>query len=190
MLTKIRDRNLNTKEIWDRFYKEMPMPVMKKRLSFYEAACSYITKPKSSVVDIGCGSGYGMYYLIQHNSYIENIHGFDISSTACDISRMQGIHAYCLDITKQDISSLKTDYITLLETLEHLDNPMEVVDKCLECCGSLIITVPYKEACKKEELHVYTGFDEDTFKDYDVLWTEIIRNRRNILFVLKGKYYE
>ena len=93
----------------------------------------------------------------------------------------------CGDIMNDAVPIIpECDYITIVQTLEHLENPKEVIKKCLTKCNNLVITVPYREKGFKTQEHIITGFDENSFKEFEVIKCETIRKRRNLLTILKG----
>lgn len=87
-----------------------------------------------------------------------------------------------LDILKQPLPE-KYDFITIVQTLEHFDDPFPVIEKCLDSTRkSLIIIVPFRQLCGKDQdslqgqsfkrsEHRYS-FDRDTFSCFDA---EVVR---------------
>ena len=119
-----------------------------------------------SLLDVGCAMGDGCE-LLQDEFPKARITGIDISDGGIEKAkrRTKCVEYRCLDIFKEPISG-KYDYITIIETLEHFDNPFPVVENCLAHVEkALIVSVPYKDPPTLASEHRYT-FDENTFADY------------------------
>ncbi len=122
----------------------------KKRLyqetkwEFKEAAS--IIKDKSSVLDVGCGSGSFFDALKGKNC---NCYGLDKSDFAVDLLKSKGI-----EFSNEPIESFaeknigKFDYVTGFQILEHVKHPGKFINcmvKMLKKDGVLIIAVPNNE---------------------------------------------
>lgn len=99
----------------------------------------YAIDKKMPIVDIGCGSGH-LVDMISDLGY-ENVSGCDPYISEDSIST-QGNHLF-----KKDIFELKDKYqiIMMIHTLEHISNPIEVVERAgqlLDDLGTLIVEVP------------------------------------------------
>lgn len=188
--------NLNSKKYWD------------KRLSRFEKSwrdenyyhiINFLPKNKPfSLLDVGCALGDGCVYL--HKKFPKaKIIGTDISTTGIAKARKynkdKNIEYLVLNILKQPLPQ-KYDYITIVETLEHFDDPFIVVDKCLKYVKkALIISTPYtpEETGKINKVgeHRY-NFNKTTFKNYKVKKTHITQylkstNNRCIVYELLPK---
>jgi 2-polyprenyl-3-methyl-5-hydroxy-6-metoxy-1,4-benzoquinol methylase len=163
--------NPNSRGYWD------------KRLSMYdnfwrnENYCHILDllpqDKEFSLLDIGCAMGDGCE-LLQEKFPKAKITGVDISSVGIEKAKQKtkSVQYFVLDILKHPIPK-KYDYITMIETLEHFDNPFAVVDKCLKYVRqSLIISAPYynqkhySEKMANLSEHRY-NFDEKTFTNYN-----------------------
>ncbi len=125
-----------------------------------------------SLLDIGCAIGDGCE-LLQQQFPTARIAGCDISRVGIQKAKKRStkVQYFVLDVLRDTIPD-KYDYITIVETLEHFDDPFVVVDKCLRHVGeSLIISAPYKQ--KKSSGKILNGsehrraFDEETFGKYN-----------------------
>lgn len=96
---------------------------------------------KGRVLEIGCSTGI-MLSLLQKRGFV--VQGVEVSKNAIDVARKKGIDVLIGDFNKLKINE-KFDVVILNHTLEHLDNPLEVVEKInslLSPGGLLYIDVP------------------------------------------------
>jgi trans-aconitate methyltransferase len=160
--------NTNTKKYWNQ-----KMTVNSSSEDFrYKYFLEFL--PKNSyfyLLDIGCAFGDGCI-LLKNNFPQADINGADFSEVRIKKAKQKSnkINFFVLDIAKEE-PSLKYDYITLIHTLEHFNDPFPIVDKCLRFVNkALIIEVPYIKNFKspylyRKGLHRYL-FNENTFSKY------------------------
>jgi len=160
--------NLNTKEFWD---KKLGSKGDFWRDAHYRHLSDVFPRDKKlSLMDLGCAIGDGPRYLKGEFDNLD-ITGADISTVAIDKAKnLNDKNNYIvLDILKDEIPE-HYDYITIVETLEHFENPFFIVDKCLNKCETLIISVPYTEDYEGKidfvDEHRY-AFNEKTFEEYN-----------------------
>ncbi|MDY7033285.1 MAG: class I SAM-dependent methyltransferase [Thermodesulfobacteriota bacterium] len=150
-----------------------------------------------TLLDIGCALGDGCELL--HERFPKaRITGIDISDVG--ISKAQaknsGVQYMVLNILKEEIPYMY-DYITIIETLEHFDDPFLIVNKCLtHVRNALVISVPYTPDKPSGPVpgvgeHRYL-FNEKTFIDYNqgfLKVTDYIKatQSRCIIYHLKPK---
>jgi len=81
-----------------------------------------------SVLDVGCGDGAILQYLIEHKAV--EAHGLDISERAVAHCRAQGLDVWLADVTQpESLNALaEYDYITLSEIIEHIPTPEGLLD--------------------------------------------------------------
>jgi SAM-dependent methyltransferase len=119
-----------------------------------------------SLLDIGCALGDGCE-LIQGQFPKAKITGVDISKTGIQKCRQknQDISYFVLDVLKNDLPGTY-DFISVIETLEHFDNPFFILNKCLPYAKkSVIVSVPYSPGYTGRIVrgeHRY-AFNEKTF---------------------------
>jgi len=121
-----------------------------------------------SLLDIGCAIGDGCELL--HRKFPKaKIKGTDISKIGIEKAKQKTkkVHYFTCDILKDPIPG-SYDYVTIIETLEHFDNPFFVITKLLQHVKkSLIVSVPYNPnftgKINKQE-HRYS-FNKNTFAD-------------------------
>lgn len=123
---------------YEEYWGEMQDINIKERTRIF----SKIIKPGSTVLDIGCGTGTNLKYLIENNNVIAE--GIDISSTAVQIAKKRGINAWVSDITQEQLNlDKKYDYILLSEVLEHIASPETLLSKLKEKFEEgVIVSVP------------------------------------------------
>lgn len=101
-----------------------------------------VIKEKSSVLDIGCGNGDFLSYLMK----CKNIEAFgiDISKTAISQANEKGIMGGVADITSPSFRLKRFyDYITMLDVLEHIQDPEIIMEKVKDrFVKKLIISIP------------------------------------------------
>lgn len=162
-MKRVLKKNINTKERWDKLLGNGEWG--KERGKIYLKVKKYLPKKrKITALEIGCANGHG---LIELAKKVKNV-----NFEACDFSdkgikqakKLYGkkIKFFVHDIYKDKLKK-NYDYILIIETLEHINNPKKAIKKYLKYYNEkLIVTVPYKERGWKE--HVYS-FDKNSFKD-------------------------
>ena len=123
----------------------------------------------SSVVEVGCSTGYGSQFLPRSIAYL----GLDYDPIIIDVASNQNWGQNRLfevaDVNTYDIPICDT--IIAFEVIEHLENGLDIVEKLKQRCDRLLITVPLNEPVgfwgEHHKLHGLnqTHFPEFTF-DY------------------------
>lgn len=95
-----------------------------------------------TLLDIGCGEGTGIAYLIERAGVIGT--GIDISSIAVEMALSKGVNAHVADVMAPDFAPDGTyDTILISEVLEHIAEPERVVTRVRDHVGKrLILTFP------------------------------------------------
>jgi len=99
------------------------------------------------ILDVGCGDGYQISYLIKHSSQII---GLDISPHKLieGKRRMRKADFICASSENLPFRPQVFNRVMCLELLEHLKDPLKTIreiDLVLKNGGIVIISVPYKE---------------------------------------------
>ena len=83
---------------------------------------------KGRLLDVGCGNGQLLRFMKDLGF---EVFGTDISPSACQISRRQGLDVFYGEITDESLlpASENFDIITATEVLEHLHNPKAYLQK-------------------------------------------------------------
>jgi methionine biosynthesis protein MetW len=123
---------------YDHYWEEMGDINIKERTRIF----SRLIKPGSSVLDIGCGTGTNLKYLVENNNIIAE--GIDISTNAIEIAKNRGIKAWVADTSQKEfILDRKYDYIIISELIEHIPNPEGLLSKIQDNFNfNLIVSIP------------------------------------------------
>jgi len=126
----------------------------------YEWCSTFI---KGIVLDAGCGSGYGTFFLAK-NSNIKAIVGVDISSQAINFARKyfkaNNLHFWQMDVRKLKFKDNYFDAIISFDVLEHLSETdqekfIHELRRVLKPEGTLIIGCPNaKVSMKNNPFHL------------------------------------
>ena len=188
--------NRNTKKVWNNIFLGAHNFW---RDEHYHYVLDIFPKDKEfSLLDIGCAIGCGCELL--HEKFPKaKITGVDISDVGIETAKQKNkdIDYFVLDILKDPIPGTY-DWITIVETLEHFDDPFSVIDKCLaHVREALIISVPYKQKLSSSKKMTNVAwhrhvFDEETFINYNcnvVKVTEYIESTKAqcIIYEIKPK---
>jgi len=161
-MKRILKKNINTKNYWNSQLKSGKWGA--ERGILYSKLTKYLPKKGTySCLDIGCAAGHGIATLTKLRRNI-NFDACDFSNNGIIAAKSNynntKIRFFTHDILKDSLNK-KYDYILIVETLEHVNDPLRAVKKYIKYCNKkLIITVPYKEQGWKE--HIYS-FDEKSF---------------------------
>lgn len=94
-----------------------------------------------TAVDIGCGTGMTTCSL---QKMFRNVTAFDMEEKAVEFTRAKGIDVYKGSLPN-DMPPIKTDLITMLDVLEHIEDDHASVERCCEFLnpgGIIVLTVP------------------------------------------------
>ena len=139
--------NLYSEEDYTQFYKIKLLPALDYRrnvlgLNKYKQIVSLLNKDKGKVLDIGCGLGE-VLSIFDENEW--DTLGVEFNSFAANYAKEQFgipvINQSIYDFNEKD----KFDVIMLWGVLEHLYNPLNILNKCrglLSEDGLLVIEVP------------------------------------------------
>jgi methionine biosynthesis protein MetW len=101
-------------------------------------------KPNSSVLDVGCGEGFLMEYLLKKKNC--KVFGIDVSRKAIEIVRSKGMEGEVRDIDEEGLGLSKDekyDYILFVEVLEHLKYPHKIlIEASKHVNEGVIVTLP------------------------------------------------
>ncbi len=128
----------------------------------------------STILDVGCGDGLLLEFLCNY-SYPRDILGIEKSIEACNIGRRRGLRIAPIDIEKWDAPSIpeqrnKWDYIIISEVLEHLKDPIAILQKLAKHTDHIIITVP-NAGFWIERLRLFFGRFPQQSSDHIRFWT-------------------
>ena len=98
-----------------------------------------------SILDVGSGRGYMLFYLKKYFKYYRTA-GTQISKNAFNFSRNKlGLEIYDKDLLELNLNNAQFDVITVWHVLEHVPSPEKYIERIsyfLKQKGKLIIEVP------------------------------------------------
>ena len=112
----------------------------KHSVSRYSFACQLAAG--RTVLDIGCGAGYGTRMLLEQGK-ARTVIGLDITQTVREAENLAEGDAQCLPFANS-----KFDLVTAFEVIEHLDDPEKVVSeifRVLTPMGVALISTPRRD---------------------------------------------
>jgi cyclopropane fatty-acyl-phospholipid synthase-like methyltransferase len=119
------------------------------------------------VLDFGCGAGYGSQML---SRVADKVLGVDISQEAVDFARSRysaGNLSYDVrSLEKLAVSTDRYDVVVCFEVIEHLEDPLEFLNKLanvLKDAGMLVISTPNGKD-EQNPFH-HHGWDTSGFRD-------------------------
>lgn len=149
---KDEQKKLDSKKVYENYYKKETasrfgflIEWVVKVFRFLRAYKVSILSPKyKSILDIGSGRGWMLYFLKKYFKYERTI-GTQIADSAYIFSKEKlGLEIYAKDLLELPLND-KFDVITILHVLEHVENPEKYIEKMYELLnknGSLFIEVP------------------------------------------------
>ena len=186
-----QNKTFNPKKVYTNYYKNelkgrfrFGIENIIKIFRFFRAYKITRISPKArTILDIGCGRGYVLYFLKKYFHYIR-VEGTQIEPWALKFAREKlGLVIYDKELTKLKINKTHYDIITLWHVLEHLHNPekyIQIISKLLKKGGKLIIEVPnYGSWSKGIAGKYWLGYDLKyhlSFFTYDTLVDLLERN--------------
>jgi len=147
-------------------------------------------KKNISILDLGCGSGYGPALLSTIPG--SDVVGIDISRQTVDYANKTH-HARNLCFAAHDISDyVKTmppyDYVVSSHAIEHIGNGTSLVG-LIRFNNMCIIATPYNDATGADKNHITKGITEQSYKDishkvfyYDDYWGKIHTTKPDNIF--------
>ena len=191
-MKRLTKKNLNTLEYWDNFssdaYQEVDMKRGGNKCKFL--AINDLISSHIDILDMGCFNGNFYNFLKENNFSIKTFTGVDFSERLIEraknrFPKQKWVVSDCKELPFENESF---DVVTLMELLEHIDEPELVLKEAKRVCkkgGSVIITVPNEERIK-DIAHVWSFSCQDVFnllfkisKNVQILLT--CSNNRNIV---------
>lgn len=150
---KYTKENFDPKVVYNNFYKNeiagrfnSGIELIVRLFRFYRAFKIFTIYPKAkSILDIGSGRGFMLYFLKKFFGYHTAI-GTQIEAASLKFSREKlGLDIYGEDLLKLDLKEKKIDLVTIWHVLEHIREPedyVEMICRLLNDNGRLVIEVP------------------------------------------------
>ncbi len=106
------------------------------------ATIGEIIEPGSHVLDLGCGDGALIAWLMEHKRV--NARGVEIDSAAVQQAIARGASVYQGDIAQSlaDYPDNTFDYVILSQTLQQVDHPRTILNDMLRVGRKMIIGFP------------------------------------------------
>jgi len=108
-----------------------------------------LLRPKGNerILDIGCGEGYQMSYIVEQGTQVI---GLDLSVERLKQAknRVRNADLVCASSERLPFKSQIFDKVMCLELLEHLNEPRKTIletESVLKERGTLVVSVPYKQ---------------------------------------------
>jgi len=142
------------------FVQTVKIKKIANRLEFFHLYCA-----GKSVLHFGC-TDYPIFnpsrnLHIQLNTYIDDLHGFDIDEKGIEVLKQYVDKPYYINIDQ--VTSKYFDVCLIPETIEHVDNVKEFLSEVSQLnCNTFIITGPNCFAPEHVERNTWNG---DNFKE-------------------------
>jgi SAM-dependent methyltransferase len=150
---------------WDRFFSDKGASWRDKDYRFLNSVFD-ISKFQGSLLDVGCGLGDGLIYLMRNCPRVNKLYGIDVSEKAISIGK-QNPSLSRVDLFQHDIMQPLTsiyDVVICLQSLEHVTDPKIAVRNLINAAGSLVIfSAPYRN--RRPDIRHIWGFEKNDFLD-------------------------
>lgn len=163
----VSSKDLNSPEEFDLiWHNRLGDTFATRKLYIYEELSLKYIKEHSSILEIGCGDGYFLRHI---RSYIKNttVYGIDSSRVAIDYANnIYNVPCEVLDF--KNLNYFKTyDVVMCHQTIEHLQNPEELINVCIKLLneGGILIISSVTSAFNYDRMHLWS-FSEEDFKGY------------------------
>ena len=94
----------------------------------------------ASVLDVGCGTGGFMKYLIEQRPDV-TVEGTDISAAAVRVAQASGLSAFTADLTTDPLQR-SYDVVTCFEVIEHIHDAEALLVTMRDASRKLVISCP------------------------------------------------
>ena len=191
-MRRIKTGNINTQEYWDTFATE---EYMQKDIARGGSVCKFsaihdILPVNAIILDIGCLNGNLYHFLKNKNLQMQSFTGVDLSNKLIDFAKKRFPEQTWVQADRLKLPFLDKsfDIVTLLETLEHVDDPRATIREAVRVCkdgGALIVSVP-NELRIEDPAHVWSFTTADLFVLLSEFSTNVqilqtCSNNRNII---------
>jgi 2-polyprenyl-3-methyl-5-hydroxy-6-metoxy-1,4-benzoquinol methylase len=166
-MRRLQPQNVNTSEYWQSIYADDKYDLNKSDLKFGVIA-NHI-EDGTRVLDLGCGVGELLDMIALYRPEC-NLFGLDHSPKAIATLQSHGIAGRIGDImVEHELGEF--DYVTCLETLEHVDEPQVLINQMaryLKKGGKAILTTPYLDHIPSSE-HIW----EFEYSDVEMMFKKV-----------------
>ncbi len=130
---------------YEKFYEKLDLHNV-DRFNINEAQQYFIKRnTPGKLIDIACGTGRFIHHAKKYNF---NVYGLDFDSVALNVCKQKYRlkNVYNIPLSSPKLFKFgRFDYVTLIDVLEHVDNPLSLIQSCnkiLKKDGLLVISVP------------------------------------------------
>lgn len=170
-MKRIREKNINTSETFNEVFSyNFDYFNSYKNIFLYDKLLGLNLFLVESYMDYGCAGGKELS-LLKEKMKIETVIGVDISDYV--IKKNKELFKDCTFFTVDDFFKVdfKIDTIVSTHTIEHVDDPIFLVEQLLKRANKcLLIIVPCEDSWKDCEQHLWR-FDK---KSFDVLKPTVV----------------
>lgn len=138
-------------------------------------------RKNNKILDVGCGRGF---FLETAREMGWEVYGTEFSATACQLLRDKNITIAEGVLSTNSFNNVQFDVITSFEVIEHINNPIEEVEKFYEILrpnGLLYITTPnfnsYLRYILKAEYNVITYPEHLSYYTKKTLGKLLVKSR-------------
>ncbi len=131
-----------TLEYYNNFYKDLAQIDALHNDEFKIQEFTKYFHNNTKVLDVGCGFGSVSGHLVKKGHEVD---GIEINEDAIKACQEKGIRIINNDLNNIDSIENKYDYILLLDILEHIMEPVILIEQCskiLKDNGQIIVSVP------------------------------------------------
>ncbi|WP_046227682.1 class I SAM-dependent methyltransferase [Paenibacillus dauci] len=135
----------------------------------------------NNLLDIGCGVGH---YLELAQEHFKNVYGVEPSKTAVEVARQKGFTVVNDYFHGELKFNLSFDAITIIEVLEHLENPVELFKQAatlLSDNGVLLVEVPNGQRIYENKL--YNNLCTDHIQYFSILSLSIMAYQAGLTII-------
>jgi SAM-dependent methyltransferase len=145
------------KKAYDRIYygensEKFHVKGVEKLLDLFRSEKSYrlskYLKEDAKILDIGCGNGRFLLYMLRYGKY--QLYGTELEGSSAErTSRIPEISLKTGNLEMEDFPARSFDAITLFHVFEHLVNPrqvMEIISHIIKQNGILMVSLPNIES--------------------------------------------
>lgn len=146
-------QDFDSKKLYEKYYTNeiasrfnITVEYIIRLFRFFRAFKIFTVSPYAkSILDIGSGRGFMLYYLKKYYKY-QRTAGTQIAKNAFEFSRNKlGLEIYNRDLLELNFDNFTFDIITIWQVLEHIREPERYIEKAFDLLnshGKLIIEVP------------------------------------------------
>jgi SAM-dependent methyltransferase len=140
----INEHPVNIDDLYSKLASQKDFPLKYRTSRYWSNQVNRIRKINShveSILDVGCSSGD---FLLHWPQDVYKV-GVELSDKASSVAKQRGLMVINESVEKIDFRDAQFDVVTCYAVLEHLENPLPVIDKLsslVKSGGLLVILIP------------------------------------------------